>query len=89
MQQRGLLLSRRSETGFFSYGHEVFVCATAFHGAMGLICETKTRFLMSYLSSYQRRPARESSNLHELAENEAQLPDFVRQSLAALHGRRR
>lgn len=32
----------------------------------------------------QRRPARESSNLHELAENEAQLPDFVRQSPAAM-----
>ena len=35
----------RSETGFFSCGM-VFVCATAFHGAMILVCETKTRFLM-------------------------------------------
>lgn len=32
----------------------------------------------------QRRQARRSSNLHELAEDEAQLPDFVRQSPAAM-----
>jgi len=43
--------ARRSETGFFSCGM-VFVCATAFHGAMILVCETKTRFLMPCLSSY-------------------------------------
>jgi hypothetical protein len=32
----------------------------------------------------QRRYARKSSNLHELAEEDAQLPDYVRQSPAAI-----
>ena len=36
----------------FSRAGMVFVCATAFHGAMILVCETKTRFLMPCLSSY-------------------------------------
>ncbi len=31
----------------------VFVCATAFHSAMTLVCETKTRFLMPF---YVQRP---------------------------------
>ena len=31
----------------------IFVRATAFHGAMILVCETKTRFLMPCLSSYR------------------------------------
>jgi len=30
----------------------VFVCATAFHGAMILVCKTKIRFLMLCLNSY-------------------------------------
>ncbi len=49
-----------SETGFFSCGHG-FHLRTTFHGAMILVCETKTRFLMPSLSSYH------GSILHHVA----------------------
>jgi len=38
----------------FSRADMVFVCATAFHGTMTLVCKTKTRFLMPCLNSYVR-----------------------------------
>ncbi len=38
----------------FSRAGMAFVCAMAFHGAMTLVCETKTRFLMPCLSSYPK-----------------------------------